>query len=106
MTSAAVRSENSMAPESSPCSSRSRPSACECSTIDWTSSAVNTDATSSLGSTPAQRTTWFASQLSATMIGLRMRPRTTSGGPNHMTAFSGPATARFLGTISPSTTCR
>ncbi|CPU66393.1 Uncharacterised protein [Mycobacteroides abscessus] len=106
MTSCAVRSENSMAPESSPCSSRSTPSAWECSTMDCTSSAVNADATSSFGSTPVARTAWFASQLSATMTGRSTRPIHTSGGPNHMTAVSGPETARFFGTISPSTTCR
>ena len=95
-----------MAPESSPCASSISPSACDSSTMERTSCAVKAEATSSLGSTPNRRSTWLASQLSAAITGRRTRPSHTSGGPNHSTARSGPATARFLGTISPSTTCR
>src|SRR5690606_34401593 len=104
MTSPAEASENSIAPVISPTSSSRTPSARERSTIEATSSAVNAAATSSLGSTPIMRSTMLAIQLSSRMTGEATRLIHTSGGPNHRAARSGVDTARFFGTISPSTT--
>ena len=71
-----------------------------------TSSAVKAAATSSLGSMPTARRPRFAIQLRTTISGCTTRAIHTSGGPKISTARSGPETARFLGTISPSTTWR
>ena len=48
----------------------------------------------------------LAIQLSSTITGRRTRTTIVSGGASASTARSGPASAMFFGTISPSTTCR
>ena len=69
-----------MAPVSRPDVSSSVPSALDLSTIDCTWSAVKALVTSSRGSTPSNRTMQLAIQLSAAMMGFRIRAIATSGG--------------------------
>ena len=66
-----------------------------------TSSAVNADATSSLGSTPNSRTSAFDSQSMALMTGATTRETMTSAGTRATAARSGRAIEMFLGIISP-----
>ena len=61
---------------------------------------------SSLGSTPNSRTTAFATAFSDQITGRKTREKSTSGGASSSAARSGTENDRFLGTISPSTTCR
>ena len=75
-------------------------------TIVVTSSSVNVDAASSLGSTPKRRTAWLAIQLRVTITGWNSLETQTSGVASMSTARSGTENARFFGTISPNTTCR
>ena len=86
--------------------SASTPSRVDCSTMPATSSRVNALAASSFGSTPKSRTAALARPFSAQMIGRRTRETMTSGGASSSAARVGTENDRFLGTISPSTTCR
>ena len=66
-----------------------------------TSSAVNADATSSLGSTPNSRMPAFDSQSIAEMTGASTRDTITSAGTRATAERSGRAIEMFLGIISP-----
>ena len=87
-------------------SSRIAPSPSDSSTIEATSSRVNAEATSSLGSTRISRSTPLAMALSSTTTGRSTCTMNHIGGPSTTAARSGLAIAMFFGTISPSTTCR
>ena len=104
--SAAFLSVNSSAAETVPAASWRMPSMRDWFTIVVTSSSVNVDAASSLGSTPKRRTAWLAIQLRVTITGWNSRETQTSGVASMSTARSGTENARFFGTISPNTTCR
>ena len=88
----------------SPCSSI--PSWRDSSIIASTSSRVKLETTSVRGSMRTARTTALASESRPITTGLSTVTMATIGGPSTMAARSGPASARFLGTISPNTTCR
>ena len=66
-----------------------------------TSSAVNADATSSLGSTPNRRTSALDSQSMTWMTGATTLDTMTSGGTRRTAARSGRAIEMFFGIISP-----
>ena len=66
-----------------------------------TSSAVNADATSSLGSTPKRRISALDSQSIAWITGATTLDTMTSGGTRMTAARSGRAIEMFLGIISP-----
>ena len=71
-----------------------------------TSSTVNALLASFFGSTLNSRTTPFAVAFSARMTGRSTVAKNTSGGASNSAARSGTENERFLGTISPNTTCR
>lgn len=75
-------------------------------TMCWTSSAVKAEPTSSLGSMPIALTKALDTQSMTRMTGLAIFMTHMSGGTRMIAERSGPAMARFLGTISPTTTCR
>ncbi len=66
-----------------------------------TSSAVNAEATSSLGSTPKSRMPALASQSIAWMTGASTRATMTRAGTSATAERSGRAMEMFLGIISP-----
>lgn len=67
---------------------------------------VKTDSTSSLDSTLNSLSTALAKAFRKKITGASQRASRSSGGPSRSAAFSGPASARFFGTISPITMCR
>ncbi len=67
---------------------------------------MKAEPTSSLGSMPMARTKALETQSMRTMTGLAIFMTHMSGGTSSIAERSGPAIARFLGTISPTTTCR
>ena len=82
------------------------PSRRDSATKPATSSRVKALVTSSRGSTPTARSVTLANQFSSAIAGRSARTIMASGGARISAARSGPASARFFGTISPSTTCR
>ena len=71
-----------------------------------TSSSVKAAVTSSLAGTFNSRKNTLASQLIAAMNGRRIHTIPQRTGASHSADFSGVASAKFLGTISPSTMCK
>ncbi len=71
-----------------------------------TSSRVYVELTSSFGSTRISRSIALASALRAPITGRNTVTIPIIGGPSTRADRSGPAMARFLGTISPRTTWR
>ena len=86
--------------------SPSRPSPRDSSTIAATSSRVKLELTSSLIRTPTSLSTAAATALMTTITGRSTVTMPQTSGASTSAARSGPASAMFLGTISPSTTCR
>ena len=106
-TSTASLSLNSRAAPTSPCwPSSIRPSCRLSARMCSTSSTVNAEVISSLGSTRNSRTSDFAIDSITEMIGRSVRVMNSSTGTRISAERSGPASARFLGIISPTTTCR
>ena len=83
-----------------------RPSPRDSSTSAATSSRVYVELTSSMIRTPNSRRIAEAQALITRMTGRRTVTIAQMGGPSTSAARSGPASARFLGIISPRTTCR
>ena len=107
-TSAAVLFSKFRAPVSSRISSlSSSPSRPDSATNPRTSSEVNAEATSSLGSTlNSQRTRWLAVSFMTQMVGRKTTTKPCSTGPSTCATRLGTAMAMFLGTISPRIMCR
>ena len=99
-------SVNSNAALRVPEASVSTPSRVDVRTIVSTSSRANALVASFFGSTRNSRSGPLAIALSATMIGRNTVATATRGGARRSTARSGIENDTFLGTISPSTTCR
>ncbi len=102
----AVRWLSASAPVIRACSSgASRPSLVASAASPASSSAVKTVLTASVASTRHSDSIARAAHFIATSSGLVAMQNASIGGPSHRTAFSGPASVRFFGTISPTTVC-
>ena len=78
----------------------------EVATIVATSSKLKVEFASFFGSTPTRRTAPLAIAFNATITGRNTVATATNGVARMSTARSGTENEMFLGTISPSTTCR
>lgn len=90
----------------SPSAGVSSPASLESTTIRASWSSVNTDSTSSFGSTRSSRSRTLAKALMPNTKGRSARVSHTSGGPSSSALGTGAASAMFLGTISPISMCR
>ena len=86
--------------------SSSSPPSRDSLTIAATSLRVKTLVTSAFGVTPIMRSTRLPHEFSSHSTGLTRVTTPISIGARTRAMRSGPASAMFLGTISPKTTCR
>ena len=106
MTSAAVFEPNASERSISPAVSEpNAPSAPARRTTDANSSGVRAERSSSTGSTPTRRSSWFAEPFSTATSGRVSFVNTTSGMITHTTLSTGRDKAMFFGTSSPNTIC-
>ncbi len=90
----------------SPSAGASSPASLESFTSRTSSWSVNTEATSSFGSTLSSRSRVLAKALMPKMTGRSARVRATREGPSASAVATGAASAMFFGIISPMSMCR